>query len=313
MINHNLNGSRLIYLLLLFFTFLLSINTFIPCETQASDWTTQLFSINFKKNAHVYVSPSGSYILVVTPAEAASKDTELDPGGIYKLYNKKGILLWEKRYSEDLFFCSNENYLMQPTAIEFTSLEQPSIYYLKNGNLFYRLTDNGPEVYSFDVNQGGGRVLVGLFDGNILLFDKTKKLWTYSTDDNAPVDVAFSKDGAFFMENLSGTLFRMDKNGAIAKIDILKLKMYPQSPAQIRMSGSVDFIFNLSNQFFKYIPKKNKLYQIDVSNIIDVQKKAIQRNLGKKYNIKLEQIMFSKYLDHFGIISDNTFHYFKIN
>jgi len=311
MIYHYKKNKRLKYFLRTIFLIALALSLGITFEAKGSECLEKLFSVKFEEYTFFSISPSGNYILVQIPIEEVPEGTEFGPGGMFRLYNKQGLLLWERKYKGDLLFCSNEAYLMQPSAVEFESVEPPAILYLKNGNLFFRLPDKDLEVRSFDVSHKDDMIVAGLFDATIFLMHKGKKVWTYSPGMGVFADVAFSKNGNFFMDGVNNILFSFDKRGVVHKIDAQIVKEKLQSFDQSDLKDSIHFICGQTRNIYKYIPQEKKLYFLDLSYVKEAISKLVVGNLNKKYHIQPKKIMFSAYLDHVGVITDNAFHYFR--
>ncbi|MFX0203178.1 MAG: hypothetical protein ACFFCW_44300 [Candidatus Hodarchaeota archaeon] len=290
----------------------LALSFCITFKATGSECLEKLFAVKFEGYAFFSISPSANYILVQIPIEELPEGTEFGPGGVFRLYNKQGVLLWEREYKGDLLFCPNEAYLMQPSAVEFESVERPAIHYLKDGNLFFRLPDKDLEVRSFDVSQKGDMIVAGLFDATIFLMHKGKKVWTYSPGMGIFADVAFSNNGNFFMDGLNNILFSFDKHGVVHKIDAPIVKEKLQSFDHSDLKDSIHFIFGQTRYIYKYIPQENKLYFLDLSYVKEAKGKLLIGHLNKKYHIQPKKIIFSAYLDHVGVITDDAFHYFRI-
>lgn len=295
----------------------LALNLYIIFEAKGNDYLQKVCSISkFNKYTFFSPSPSGDYILVSSPTDPmikkTPKDSEFGPGGLFRLYSKKGILLWKKRNKGDLFFCSNESYLSQPSSLQFHSLEPSAIYYRKDGNLFFRLSNSNQEVLSFDVNPKGDMILVSLHNNTIFLMHKGKKVWTYEAGIFGLADVAFSNDGKFFMEGASEKLFSVDKYGVVHKIDVTITAEVLSSFDYKELDHSIHFLLATLGKIYTYNPTEKKLIFLDLSRVKEMRRNLVLGYLERDH-IQPKEIMFSDYLDHVGVITDNTFYYFKIN
>jgi hypothetical protein len=303
---------RLTYILIVVLSFCIS------CETGGKERLEKLCSIDkLNKYSSFSISPSGDYILMQGPSDETAAQTpegsEFVPGGMKRLYNKQGSLIWKKMYAGYLDFCANEVYLIEPSSAEFEGPLPPTIYYRKDGSLFFRMPKEYPEVNSFDVSPRGDMVLVGeMFSDKIMLIHKGKKVWDYLTGISGFVDVVFSQDGAFFMVNKKDTLFSVDNHGVVHKIDVPVVKKNLLFFNRSDLKDSVYFVFVLSNSIFKYRPKENKLFSLDLSTVEKSKRKFVIKELSRNYHIQPIKIIFSTFLDHVGVTTDDAFYYFEI-
>jgi hypothetical protein len=296
----------------------------INSEAHGKEYLEKLFSIGkINKYTLINISRLGNFILIQGPTnEEIAKTPEgvsFDPGGLKRLYNQQGSLLWEKMYSGFLEFCSNESYLMEPSPDDVEGLYPPTVYDRKDGALFFRMPEKRPEVNSFDVRPKGEMILAGLWNGKVMLIHKGKKAWDYFTGIPSSVDVAFSREGGYFVEDIGNTLFKIDKDGGIHKIDIpIKEKKlasfnYEDLKDTIHFVLAIKSINEYTPKIYQYAPQENRFFFLDLSYVAGMTRKFVLEELRKTYHIEPRRIEFSKFLDHLGVITtDDTFYYFKI-
>jgi hypothetical protein len=297
---------------------LVALSFCIGCQAREKERLEKLCIINkFNQYNSFSISPSGDYILMQGPSDETiaqtPEGTEFNPGGVKRLYDKRGARIWEKKFAGYLDFCANEVYLMEPSSAEFEGPYPPTIYYRKDGSLFFRMPKKIPEVNSFDVNPRGDMILVGeMFSDRIMLIHKGKEVWDYGTGSGKFIDVVFSKDGTFFMESQTNSLFSVDDRGVVNKIKASVVRKTLNSFNYRDLKDTIHFVFPRGNGIFEYRPNENKLFSLDLSSVEEAKRKLVVKELSTKYNLQPKEIIFSKFLDHVGVVTDDAFHYFAM-
>jgi hypothetical protein len=297
----------------------------IDSEVSGKDYLEELYSIKtLDRYTFATISQSGDYTLLQNPTAETIAETpegsEFVPGGVKRLYNKQGSLIWKKMYPGFLEFCSNEDYLMEASLADFKGPFPPTIYYRKNGALFFRMPEEKPEVYSFDVNSTGDMIVAGLRSGKVILMRSGKEIWNYSIGmPVASVDAVFSKDGKYFLEGLNSTLFAIGKDGVIHKMNVNLAERKPSSFRYRDLKDSVHFVLareridQYASKIYQFVPDEKKLFFLDLSYVAEAKRKFVVKELKNNYRIYPKEIIFSKFLDHVGVITTgNGFYYFKI-
>lgn len=305
----------------------LIMSTFCFCinsEAHGKEYLEKLFALGkINKYTHINISQSGNFILIQGPSnEDIAKTPEgvsFDPGGVKRLYNRQGSLLWKKMYSGFLEFCSNESYVMEPSPDDVEGLYPPTVYNRKDGALFFRMPEKRPEVSSFDVRPTGGMVLAGTWNGRVILIHQGKKIWERDTGIPSIVDVAFSRNGEFFVSDLDNALFKIDKEGGIRKIDIPieERKLVSFDPADLKDTvyfvPSIKLVNEYTPKLYQYSPQENRFFFLDLMYVAGMKRESVLTELRKTYHIEPRRIEFSKFFDYVGVITnDNRFYYFKI-
>ncbi len=230
------------------------------------------------------MSSNGEYILINVPrfTEGAA---EYDPGGKYRLYSIFGKLLWERQSKENMFFSTNNKYLVQPLNMEFKTPGSAKVLTISDFTI--ESIVNIPEIHivSMDVDKTGKYYLLGEDNGNITIVKDGGIIWQNASEISSFTDVAFSKDGKYFMESLNERLFRIDEN-SIKELNINHKKS--SLPAE---ANAVDIYFNQTNNHYQYLSNENTIYFVDKTKAIDKVKSILREhylnNVVLKYDMNL--------------------------